>query len=288
MSLSHANLQRIQSLVREHAGMDIDNGKRYLVETRLHPLLLESRAASLDALIDMLQTSRKRELEQRIVELLVTNETTFFRDSHYFEELHSSLIPGLVAARKRHGLDIWSAACSSGQEPYSLAMLVDEHFPGLVRQGRVQIVASDISQEILDRAKSGLFTDVEINRGLNDSQRKRYFTRKGHRWQLHKRLRDLVTFRQINLVNAWPTLPQFDLILIRNVLIYMPEDTAASILGRLVSRLRPGGCVLLGSTENTRLPVDGLTAGGTGRIRFLQRPPLKTLESIAADRNAGK
>ncbi len=288
MTLSESNLQRIQSLVRKHAGMDIDNGKRYLVETRLHPLLLESRAANLDALIDLLHTSRKRELERRIVELLVTNETTFFRDSHYFEELHSSLIPQRIAARNRQGLDIWSAACSSGQEPYSLAMLVDEHFPGITRQGRVQIIASDISQKILDRAKSGLYSDVEISRGLNDSQRKRYFTRRGHRWQLHKRLRDLVTFRQLNLVNAWPTLPQFDLILIRNVLIYMPEDTAASILTRLVSRLRPGGCVLLGSTENTRISVDGLSSGGTGRIRFLQRPPLKTLESINPGRNQGK
>jgi len=285
MTISAANLQLIQELASKHAGMDIDESKRYLVETRLHPLLSETHSSNLDQVIDLLRTSRKRDLEQKIIELLVTNETTFFRDPHYFEELHRSLIPQLISQRKRPGLDIWSAACSSGQEPYSLAMLVDEHFPGLARQGQVQIMATDISQAILDRAKSGLYTDVEIQRGLNDSQRKRYFTRKGHRWQFHNRLRDLITFRQINLINSWPTLPQFDLILIRNVLIYMPEETVKSVLSRLVSRLRPGGCVILGATENTMIAVDGLNSAGNGRIRYLQRPALQSLDSLRSSGN---
>jgi chemotaxis protein methyltransferase CheR len=251
MSLSAPDFEYVRKLVHERSAIALEASKTYLVESRLGRVAHEHGLASPEALVDLLRRERFGELHLRVVEAMTTNETSFFRDVAPFDVLKSVVIPELAerrAATKR--LHFWSAACSSGQEPYSLAIVLREHFPDLASWD-VQILATDLSSEMLSRARAGSYSQRDVNRGLPVSLLVKYFTRCGVQYQVAADLRRMVEFRPMNLAEAWPPMPAMDVIFLRNVLIYFDLETKKRILGRIRSVLRPDGYLFLGGAETT-------------------------------------
>ncbi len=241
----------IRRLLQDRSAVVLDADKQYLVETRLTPLVQQLGLASISELVQHLRGRPSLTLHRQIVEAMVTTETWFFRDVHPFEGLRKTVIPDLLGRRRaERRLSIWSAACASGQEPYSVAMLLREHFPEL-REWQVTVLASDLSQEILERAHTGRYNQSEVNRGLPARLLVKFFTQHGESWQICDEIRSAVEFRQLNLAEAWPALPPMDLVMIRNVMIYFAAETKKAILGRLARVLQPAGYLLLGGAETT-------------------------------------
>jgi chemotaxis protein methyltransferase CheR len=242
----------VRALLYERSAVVLEPGKEYLVETRLLPIVRQLNLASVGDLIRQIRTHPANGLESRVVEALVTTETSFFRDLHPFEALRKTVLPELVA--RRHGerrLNIWCAATASGQEPYSLALLLCEHFPDLVAGWKLTLLATDLSREMLARAREGRYNQIEVNRGLPASLLVKHFQQHGTSWQLNSNVRSLVEFQEINLAQPWPFLPRMDLIFLRNVMIYFDVDTKKAILGRVARLLKPDGYLLLGGAETT-------------------------------------
>jgi chemotaxis protein methyltransferase CheR len=241
----------IRRLLQQRCAIVLEAGKQYLVEARLTPIVRQLNLGSIGELVNQLRSRPVTGLHAQVVEALATNETSFFRDHHPFEALRKVVLPDLVRRRgDERRLHIWCAASSSGQEPYSLALLLREHFPELAGW-KVALLASDFSREILARARAGRYNQIEVNRGLPAALLVKYFRQHGTDWQLEADVRDGVDFREINLVQPWPPLPRMDLILIRNVLIYFDTETKKALLGRLARLLRPDGYLLLGGAETT-------------------------------------
>ena len=247
----------LQGLMRRRAGISLEGGKEYLAEARLAALALQLGFGTLRALMESLQTEGERgELHRAVVEALAITETSFFRDLHPFEALKNSILPERLSGRGADRcINIWSAACSSGQEPYSIAMLIRERFPQLVAGG-VRIVASDLSTTMLERARAGLFTKIEVNRGLPAPMLVRYFTQVDPSWKIRDDLRNMIEFRELNLAVSWPSLPFFDVIFLRNVLLYFDAETRRHVLHNVAKCLRPDGVLVLGGGETT-LTLDG-------------------------------
>jgi chemotaxis protein methyltransferase CheR len=241
----------IRRLLRERSAIVLDDGKQYLVESRLAPLLRQLKLNSIGELIAHLRCQADNGLHRQIVEALVTTESSFFRDHHPFEALRKVVIPGLMNRRRdERRLNIWCAASSSGQEPYSVALLLREHFPDMARW-KVSLLASDLSRNVLARAREGRYNQIEVNRGLPAALLVKYFTQHGTDWQLQPAIRGMVDFQEINLVQPWPVLPRMDVVLIRNVMIYFDVETKKDILGKLARLLMPDGYLLLGGAETT-------------------------------------
>ena len=241
----------IRRLLRERSAIVLEAGKEYLVETRLAPLVRQLHLGSVGELIAQLRCQPGNGLCRQVVEAMVTTETSFFRDHHPFEALRKVVIPDLIG-RRRDGrrLHIWCAACSSGQEPYSLALLLREHFPELAGWN-ISLLASDLSRDMLQRAREGRYKQIEVNRGLPAGLLVKYFEQHGTDWQLKPVIRGMVDFREINVAQAWPALPRMDLVLIRNLMIYFDVATKKAVLGRLARLLQPDGYLLLGGAETT-------------------------------------
>lgn len=251
-TLSAESFQYVAGLVGERAAIVLTPGKEYLVQTRLAPVAARGGFASVEALVRHARQAglAAEPLRVEIVEALTTNETWFFRDLNPFEDLRRHVLPDLVERRRsERRLRIWSAACSSGQEPYSLVMLLREHFPALATWD-VSIYGSDLSGEVLNLAREGRYSQFEVNRGLPATLLIKYFAQEGRAWQLKPEVRQAVRFFQMNLIGPWPTLPPMDLILLRNVLIYFSDDTKRAILRKMHERLRPDGYLFLGSSES--------------------------------------
>lgn len=241
----------IRDLVRRHSAIVLEPDKAYLIETRLAPLAQQTGFASLRELIASLRIGAGDGLRNQVVEAMTTHETSFFRDGHPFETFRTAILPDLLARRPPgQSLAIWCAACSSGQEPFSVAMLAREHFPDLVK-GRLRIFATDLSGAILARARDGSFTQIEINRGLPVALLARYFDKQGLNWRLKSEIRRMVDFQQHNLAGAWPNFPALDVIFMRNVLIYFGLETKKAILAKVRGALKPDGYLFLGSSETT-------------------------------------
>jgi len=265
------NFRFISELLQREAAIVIGSGKEYLVETRLVSVAARYRLPSVNALVDQMRFSRDGggPMERETIDALTTNETLFFRDHHPFEALRSVIIPSLLAGRCTQALRIWSAACSSGQEPYSLAMLLSEHFPEAARQS--QIVGTDLCGPVLRRARAGLYQQMEVNRGLPAQYLVKYFKQQPEGWLIDETLRRRVEFREMNLAKPW-LLPQgFDLILIRNVMIYFDLPTRRKILEQARDSLNPGGFLLLGGAETTLMIAEGFTPVAAGRSTFYKR-----------------
>lgn len=255
--VSPADFDFLRALIRDRSAIVLEPGKEYLVASRLQSLLRGEGLGSPAELVARLRAEPRGELERRMVEAMTTNETSFFRDHHPFEVLRTRLLPELLAARRaERRLRIWSNACATGQEAYSLAMLLREHFPEL-GDWDVGILASDLSREMVARTAAGVFGQLEVNRGLPAAYLLKYFDRHGTSWQVKPALRALVHARTLNLIEPWPALPAFDVILLRNVLIYFDLETKRAVLRRVRQALRPGGLLLLGSAETTLLIDDG-------------------------------
>jgi chemotaxis protein methyltransferase CheR len=242
----------IRALLQERSAVVLEPGKQYLVETRLAPLVRQLNLGSIGDLVKQLRTPPGNGLQARVVEALVTTETSFFRDLHPFEAIRKTVLPELVARRRdERRLNIWCAATATGQEPYSIALLLWEHFPDVVAGWKVTLLASDLSREMLARAREGLYNQIEVNRGLPAGLLVKHFQQHGTSWQLNANVRNLVEFQEINLAQPWPALPRMDLVLLRNVMIYFEVDTKKAILGRVARLLQPDGYLLLGGAETT-------------------------------------
>ena len=250
--ISKEQFDYVCGLARENAAIVLEAGKEYLVETRLSPLARSAGFDSLSSLIDhMRNDGGASPLRHRAVEALTTNETLFFRDFHPFEALEKSIIPEAMARKaSQRKLSIWSAACSTGQEPYSLAMLLKQRFPQLAGW-TVEIIATDINTAVLEKAKSGTYSQLEVNRGLPLPMLAKYFSKVADSWELKPEIRGMVSFQPLNLIRPWPRLPSFDLVLMRNVLIYFDVPTKRTILERIKATMGPSAALFLGASETT-------------------------------------
>jgi chemotaxis protein methyltransferase CheR len=241
----------IRKLLLNSSAIVLEPGKEYLVDTRLAPLVRKLELGSITDLVARLRAPGSFGLATQVVEALVTSETSFFRDVHPFESLKKTVLPDLIGRRAgERTLTIWCTASSTGQEPYSLTMLLREHFPEL-RAWNVLLLATDLSREVLARAREGKYNQIEVNRGLPAALLVKYFEQHGTQWQFKEEMRRLVDFRELNLSQPWPALPRMDLILNRNVMIYFDVATKKSILSRIARVLRPDGYLLLGGAETT-------------------------------------
>lgn len=250
MKVTPADFSYISGLAKSLSALELDEGKEYLVESRLAPVATLAGCTSLEALCLRLRAENGRgPLSDQVVDALTTNETLFFRDFHPFETLRLHVLPELIARRAGlRKLAIWSAACSTGQEPYSLAMMLLEHFPQLA-DWNLSILATDISPTVLARARQGRYSKLEVNRGLPASYLVRYFQPDGKDWVVKENVRRLVDFRELNLIGSWAGLGLFDIVFIRNVLIYMDQPTKLGILRNVKRHMASDGTLLLGSAE---------------------------------------
>lgn len=246
-----ADFDYVRQFVRSQAAIVIEPGKEYLVESRLMALVRRENYQSIDQLVDKMRNSPKGELHRRVVDAMTTNETSFFRDIHPFEALKKVILPELIQKRRpERQLNLWCGAASSGQECYSVLMTIAENFPE-VFQWNFNFVATDLSQEVLTQAKSGVYTQLEVNRGMPAPLLVKYFKKQEDRWQVSEALRAKVHFKELNLVTDWPFMPMLDIVFLRNVLIYFDIETKKGILAKIRRLLRPGGYLFLGGAETT-------------------------------------
>lgn len=256
MSIAANDFAFVRDLVLERSAIVLEPGKEYLVESRLMPLARKVGEPDVAALVARLRRTRETQLQAEVVDALTTNETSWFRDRHPYDALASHVLPEMMEKRRsEQRLSIWSAACSSGQEPYSIAMTLADHAPALASWS-TKILATDLSSEMLERAQSGHYSQLEVNRGLPASHLVRHFERDGTGWRVRKQLRDMVTFHPHNLIGSPPPYAPFDIIFMRNVLIYFSVETRREILASVRRLLRPDGYFVLGSSETT-LNLDG-------------------------------
>ena len=250
MPVSSSEAAFVRALVYERAAIVLEESKAYLIDSRLEPLAREGGYPSVDALVQAARTGSEA-FRLKLVDALTTNETSFFRDLAPFDCLRRALLPALVERRSSsRKLTFWSAACSSGQEPYSLAMLIADHFPDLAGWS-IRILASDFSETMLDRARLGLFRQLEVNRGLPATSLVKHFTRSGIDWKIKPELRQRVEFSRLNLRDPWCLVSRPDVVFLRNVLIYFDSETKRSVLNRVRESLAPDGLLFLGAAETT-------------------------------------
>jgi chemotaxis protein methyltransferase CheR len=240
----------VADLLRREAAIVLSPGKEYLVESRLRPLARQTGHSCIGELISVAQgpNGTAAAVRKRIVESLTINETSWFRDREPFAALTEVVLPEVLKDAPGRPIRVWSAASSSGQEPYSIAIQLDKALP----PGReFQILATDLSTEMVARASAGLYNQLEINRGLPAPDLVRYFQRAGADWQVTDKLRRKITFQQLNLSLPLPAMQPFDVVFLRNVLIYFSPETKRQILARVRKVLRPGGWLQLGAAETT-------------------------------------
>jgi chemotaxis protein methyltransferase CheR len=244
----------LRKLLKERSGLDLSADKQYLIESRLLPL---SRKAGLPGISELVQKMKggSVDLTTQVVEAMTTNETFFFRDKVPFDHFRDAIVPEIVKARaSRKSMRIWCAAGSTGQEPYSLAMCLKEM--GATLAGwRIEIIATDLSQEVLEKSKAGIYSQFEVQRGLPIQMLVKYFKQTGELWQINPDIRAMVQHRQLNLLHDFSQLGTFDVIFCRNVLIYFDQDTKVNIFNRLAKITEPDGFLVLGAAET----VVGLT-----------------------------
>ena len=239
----------LRKLLKDRSGLDLSADKQYLVESRLLPLARRANLAGIPELVQKLRSGGDQ-LTTQVVEAMTTNETFFFRDKIPFDHLRDYVLPALIQARaSRRSLRIWSAACSTGQEPYSIAMGLREYGAALAGW-RIEIVATDLSQEVLEKSKAGLYSQFEVQRGLPIQLLVKYFTQLGELWQLSADIRGMVQHRQLNLLQDFSHLGKFDVIFCRNVLIYFDQETKSAIFERLSKMLEADGTLFLGAAES--------------------------------------
>jgi chemotaxis protein methyltransferase CheR len=251
MTVTAVEFNYIRDLVREHSALMLEPGKEYLVKSRLEPIARQEGFTSFRGLVENLRAVPFCDLHRRVAEAMTNNETTFFRDARLFSMLRHTMVPEILARRsQQRSLNIWSAACSSGQEPYSIAMLLRDQVPAL-SSWNLKLVASDISREMIARARAASYSQLEVNRGLPASLLVKYFRQQRAAWEIEPEIRRMVEFLELNLIQPWPALPRMDLVLMRNVLIYLDAETKRTILTRVARLLAPDGYLILGGAETT-------------------------------------
>lgn len=250
MAISPNEFDAVRKIVYDRSAIVVGPGKEYLVEARLRPLA-SADGCTISELIRRLHLTMDPTLAGRVVDALTINETAFFRDGKPFETLRQVVLPEIIARKAaRRTLNIWSAASSSGQEPYTIAMVLREHFPELAGW-RVRILCTDISTEMVVRTKLGRYSRLEVGRGLPDALRAKYFTPVGNEWEVTAELKQWLDVRPLNLAARWPLLDNQDIVFCRNVLIYFDLQTKQTVLQRVRDVLSPNGYLFLGAAETT-------------------------------------
>ena len=248
-AISAVNYAYLQQVVYKDSGIVLEENKHYLLDSRLHQIVRREQMKSLDGLCTRLRSEPKPVLRKEVVEAMTTNETLFFRDAAPFEALRTTLLPKIQALRAQtKRLSFWSAASSSGQEAYSLAMMLVEL--GL-RDWTVEILGTDLSQQMVERARTARYMQIEVNRGLPANYLVKYFHRDGLMWELKPEVRKMVKFQQFDLRQSMRSLGTFDFVFCRNVLIYFDVETKKKILEEIRKVMNPSGFLLLGSAETT-------------------------------------
>ncbi|WFU41364.1 protein-glutamate O-methyltransferase CheR [Bradyrhizobium sp. CB82] len=244
----------LRKFLRDHSGLDLSADKQYLIESRLLPLARKAGLSGIGELVQKLQAGSSV-LVTSVVEAMTTNETFFFRDKVPFDHFRETIIPEVLKARAaRRSVRIWCAAGSTGQEPYSLAMSLKEMGAALTGW-RVEIIATDLSQEVLEKSKAGIYSQFEVQRGLPIQLLVKYFKQTGETWQINPELRAMIQHRQLNLLHDFSQLGTFDVVFCRNVLIYFDQETKINIFNRLAHQVEGDGFLVLGAAET----VVGLT-----------------------------
>jgi chemotaxis protein methyltransferase CheR len=256
------DFELIAQLLKERSGLALSKEKAYLLESRLNPVARKWNFSGFDELAQAIRTKNDEALLVDVTEAMTTNESFFFRDQRPFEQFNEIVLPHLLEARAaKRSFRIWSAACSSGQEPYTLAMLLKEHAAKLAGW-RVEIVATDLSNEILDKAKEGLYSQFEVQRGLPITLLVKHFVQVGDRWQIDDSLSKMIKFQQFNLLGDFSSLGRFDVVFCRNVLIYFDLSTKTQVLEGIADLLPPDGFLYLGGAETV--------LGTTDRFQIIQ------------------
>ena len=267
----------LRRILKERSGLDLSVDKQYLLESRLIPL---SRKCGLPGIGELVQKMKggSAEIMSQVVEAMTTNETFFFRDKTPFDHFRDAIMPELLRARAgRRSIRIWCAAGSTGQEPYSLAMCLKEMGAALAGW-RIEILATDLSQDVLEKSKAGIYSQFEVQRGLPIQLLVKYFTQSGETWQVRPELRAMVQHRQLNLLHDFSQLGIFDVIFCRNVLIYFDQDTKVGVFRRLAKATESDGFLVLGAAET----VVGLSEAfrSHSERRGLYRPSMPHTVSI--------
>jgi len=249
MACSDSDYAYLRELVLAQSANLIDPSRNALFETRLTPIARFAGADNLEGLVNILRVDRPAHLHRAVAEAMTINETSFFRDVTPFEALRVTVLPALIEQRQEtRKLRIWSAASSTGQEAYSVAMLLVEHFPELARWD-VKILGTDISRNVVEYAKRARYRRMEVNRGLRARLLMKYFERDGEEWEVCAKVRQLCEFHLVNLCAALPPLPQFDLVLLRNVLLYFPQQDRTCVFSDVYRQIQSQGYLVLGNAE---------------------------------------
>ena len=249
-SISSRDYDSFRTFLEEACGIVLGDNKHYLVASRLNRLLKEMGLESVGELIAIMQKQPRSGIRERIIDAMTTNETFWFRDNHPYTLLKELVFPE-IAKKRQSQVRIWSAACSSGQEPYSISMIAQEYMqsrPGSLANN-IEIVGTDISPTMLALCRTAKYDALALSRGLSPERKQRFFTKEGDFWEVKEEIRKRVRFTEINLMNSYSSLGKFDVIFCRNVLIYFSADLKKDILRRISQALTPGGYLFLGSTE---------------------------------------
>lgn len=250
MHMSTADAEYVRKLIYAGSGNVVGAEKTYLLEARLAPVAKRNGFDSFDKMIGALRLRTVSRLQQEIVEAMTINESYFFRDDYPFKTLRDFVLPELVrkrAAARR--LVIWSAAAATGQEAYSIAMVVREHFPQLLAWD-LTILGTDLATDVLDRARRGRYSQLEVTRGLPPEMLRRYFARVGDEYEIDSKVRAMVQFKPLNLLGPWAGIPRADVVFLRNVMIYFDQKTKRTILGQVRATLQPDGYLFMGGAES--------------------------------------
>lgn len=280
----------VREMLKERSGLVLSEDKRYLVESRLEPVAKQTGLNSLSELIQALMKPNNELLRSQATEAMTINETFFFRDKTPFDNLKEVMLPYLISARgSLKKIRIWSAAASTGQEPYSISVIIRERADKLVGW-RYDIIATDISLDVLEKAKAGLYSQFEVQRGLPIQVLVRNFKQVGSMWQIDDALRAMVQFKLFNLLDDFTPLGKFDIVFCRNVLIYFDQPTKKDILARIHKQLAPDGFLLLGAAETTVGLTDDFTpvSGRRGLYQINSGAKLKTNGGLATSIKATK
>ncbi|HDO51650.1 MAG TPA: protein-glutamate O-methyltransferase CheR, partial [Rhizobiales bacterium] len=240
----------IRELLKERSGLVLGDEKRYLIESRLMPVARDEGMESLSDLVTKLKGVGSEALRSKVTEAMTINESFFFRDKTPFENFKDIIVPAMLASSRSasRSMRIWCAAASTGQEPYSLAIQIRE-MDDLLRGWNIEIVATDLSEEVLEKARSGLYSQFEVQRGLPIQLMVKYFKQTGSLWQIDSSIRSMVKYQHFNLLEDYTPLGTFDIIFCRNVLIYFDPPTKTDMLARMAQRMRPDGYLAVGAAE---------------------------------------
>jgi chemotaxis protein methyltransferase CheR len=272
MNISEENFAYLRSLMHERAAITLEADKGYLADARLARLAGLRSNGDVNQLIARSRAGGATELQREVVEAMAINETFFFRDPLLEQCLTEVILPALIARRSdSRTLRIWCAACSTGQEAYSVAMLLREQFP-VLSEWTLEFIASDFSRPALTQAREGRYGINEVNRGLPAKKLMTWFSQQGLVWQVKPELRRMIDFREINLIGLWPELPRFDIVLLRNVMIYFSADTRRLLLSRLRAQLAGDGFLMLGAAETLDKTGDFVSAGPGHRPCYQPAP----------------